>query len=113
MFSWKKKGYVNKWRSNREAPPVVTTNIFKLLIYRMQTGLLKTSGGGAKINFSNHFSRKFGLNISGHEEISFIDIYLTTDVKLYIDPTLIELVEDHWSNEAERVINDFFTIVAD
>lgn len=77
----------------------------------MQAGLLKTLGGGAKINFSNHFSRKFGLNISGHEDISFVDIDLTTDVTLYIDPTLIELVDHHWSNEAESVINDFFTNV--
>ena len=51
------------------------------------------------------------MNISGHKDISFIDIDLTTDVGLYIDPMLIEIVDNRWSNVAEGVINDFFTNV--
>lgn len=74
---------------------------------------ISTLGGGIEIDFSDHFSSKVGLEISGHQDVSFIDIDLTTDVELYIDPTLIEIVDNSWSNVAEHVINDFFTNVFD
>lgn len=60
-----------------------------------------------------HFGYFCGLNISGHEDIDFVDVNLKTDTKLFIDPCLIELAEDFFSKECTTVINSFFKSIFD
>ncbi|MBW6411326.1 hypothetical protein [Clostridium weizhouense] len=55
-----------------------------------------------------HFSNFFNLNLNGHEDIDFIDINLNTDIKLFIDPCIIENSNDSFSKECSYVINSFF-----
>lgn len=55
-----------------------------------------------------NISKKLGLNISGHQDIDFIDINLDQDTKLFLDPCLIECCEDDLSVQCNRTISDFF-----
>ena len=60
-----------------------------------------------------HFSNFFSLNINGHEDIDFVDVNLETDIRLFIDPCLIELADDSFSKECTAVINSFFKSIFD
>jgi len=60
-----------------------------------------------------HFSTFLNLNISGHEDIEFVDINLKTDIKLFLDPWLIENMNDSFSKQCTTVINSFFNYAFD
>lgn len=60
-----------------------------------------------------HFSNFFNLNIIGHEDIDFVDVNLKTDIKLFIDPCLIEGRNDIFSKDCELTINSFFNCIFD
>lgn len=60
-----------------------------------------------------HFSTFFYLNINGHEDIEFVDINLETDIRLFIDPWLIENTNDSFSKQCTTVINSFFNCAFD
>jgi hypothetical protein len=62
---------------------------------------------------TNHFSGHFGLNISGHVDIDFIDINLNTDTHLYLDPCLLEGSADIFSKDCTEIINSFFDKIFD
>jgi len=53
------------------------------------------------------------MDISGHQNIDFIDIDLDTDTELYIDPTLIDGLPVPWCVETKKVLDDFFENVFD
>lgn len=58
-----------------------------------------------------HISNFLGLNIDGHKDIDFVDVNLKTDTKLFIDPFLIESVQNSFSKECTAVINSFFNCI--
>lgn len=58
-----------------------------------------------------HFSEVYKLEIEGHHDINFIDIDLSKDTKLYIDPYRIEHVNDTFTLKASMLIKDFFSQV--
>lgn len=60
------------------------------------------------MNKKKHISKRMGLNISGHQDIDFLDINLKHDTKLFLDPCLIESCEDDFSVQCSRTISDFF-----
>ncbi|MBO7196748.1 MAG: hypothetical protein J6V80_05435 [Clostridia bacterium] len=55
-----------------------------------------------------NFSQKFGLNISGHHDIDFVDINIEGDSLLFIDPCLIECCNDDLSKTCSATISDYF-----
>lgn len=60
-----------------------------------------------------NISHKFNLAIQGHQDIDFIDIDLSTDTELYLDPTLIDVLPTPWCKETKKIINDYFENVFD
>ncbi len=49
------------------------------------------------------------LNInSGHANLDFVDVFLNSDNKVFIDPCLIEKATDPWSQSARLYMNNFF-----
>ncbi|MCI1952066.1 MAG: hypothetical protein LKJ50_03930 [Clostridiales bacterium] len=61
------------------------------------------------LNFSNYFN----LSISGHKDIEFIDVPVDTDVRLFLDPGLIESGGDNFSKACTAVIKSYFNAVFD
>lgn len=59
------------------------------------------------------FSKYFCLNNSSQKDLSFIDIRVDWDNKLFIDPTRIEAETDTFSAECDSIILDFFNTVLD
>ena len=55
-----------------------------------------------------HISEKFNLKINGHEDINFIDIDEREDVKLFIDPYVIQALPDEFCISARKSIDTFF-----
>lgn len=53
------------------------------------------------------FSKIFSIKTNGHADLDFVDIIPTTDIRLFIDPTLIEKSDDTKSLEAALVIDDY------
>ena len=49
-----------------------------------------------------HISEKFNLKINGHEDINFIDIDEREDVKLFIDPYVIQALPDEFCISARK-----------
>lgn len=60
-----------------------------------------------------HLSNFFNLSISGHKDIDFVDVNLKTDIKLFIDPSLIENTKDSFSKQCTLVIDSFFNCIFD
>jgi hypothetical protein len=60
-----------------------------------------------------HFSNFFNLGINGHEDIDYVDVNLKTDIKLFIDPYIIESRSDSFSKECAVAINSFFESIFD
>lgn len=58
-----------------------------------------------------NFSDYFELDIKGHRELEFIDVPIDTDVKLFLDPGLIEAGDDEFSKRCTAVIKSFFESV--
>lgn len=54
-------------------------------------------------------SKQLKLNIGGHKDISFVDISLNNDTKLFVDPYLIETNNDILSRKASKTISSFFS----
>ena len=50
----------------------------------------------------------FNINKKSHCEIEFVDIILTKDLKLFIDPTLIETWDSKWAASAQLVMKSYF-----
>lgn len=58
-----------------------------------------------------HISEKFNLNITGHNDIDFIDVDETNDTGLYLDPYVIQALHDDFCIEAQKYIDSFFAEV--
>jgi len=58
------------------------------------------------------FSEHFGLNLP-QENLHFVDICLTTDIPLYVDPYAFKIGMDLWSIECNNLVVDFFQNVID
>ncbi|MDE2125274.1 MAG: hypothetical protein KGJ62_01645 [Armatimonadetes bacterium] len=58
--------------------------------------------------FSDHF--RLGKS---QAELDFIDIPLTTDIPLFVDPYALSLADDIWYMECNDLIVDFFQLVVD
>lgn len=58
-----------------------------------------------------NISRKFNLDIIGHEDIDFVDVDEVNDIKLYLDPYVIQALQDDFCIEAQKYIDSFFTEV--
>ena len=57
---------------------------------------------------THNISYKLGLEISGHNDIDFIDIDFYQDTLLFLDPCLIECCGDEFSQKCSRTISDYF-----
>jgi hypothetical protein len=57
-------------------------------------------------------SQKFNLNKT-QAELDFVDIDISQDIPLFIDPFFISIRTDNWSIETSRTIRDFFQKVID
>ena len=55
-----------------------------------------------------HISTLFGLNITSHSQIEFVDIRIDKDTKLFIDPCLIDIRKDKWSLAAKLTIDNYY-----
>ena len=55
-----------------------------------------------------HFSEQFQMGEKGHSLYDFVDIDLDRDNQLFIDPALIGLGSDPWSQKARECIDSFF-----
>lgn len=58
------------------------------------------------------FSRVFGLDLS-QAELDFVNIDVTTDNRLYLDPYAIQIRDDEWSAKCGDHIRSFFNEVLD
>lgn len=58
-----------------------------------------------------NFSSYFGMSIQGHQDIAFVDIPVDTDVKLFLDPSLIEAGKDSFSEWCATGVSSFFGAV--
>lgn len=54
------------------------------------------------------FTQLFSIENNGHVDLDFVDIILSTDIRLFIDPTLIEKSNDVHSKNAYFVMDDYF-----
>lgn len=55
-----------------------------------------------------HISNIFGLEVSGHADLDFVDVAINADTKLFIDPCFIETSKDLFSIRCQEVIQDYF-----
>lgn len=55
-----------------------------------------------------HISKVMKLKIKSHSMIDFIDVKLSPDTKLFLDPCLIEIGKDIWSIQAQCSISNYF-----
>lgn len=60
-----------------------------------------------------NFSDYYGIGISGHRDIDFVDVQMDSDVPLYIDPERITLSNHPFAARAAYLIDDFFSEVFD
>ncbi|WP_435018581.1 hypothetical protein TA3x_000560 [Tundrisphaera sp. TA3] len=60
------------------------------------------------IFFSEHFRLE-----RGQDELDFVDIPVSTDVPLYVDPYAFKVGTDLWSIECNNLVVDFFQSVVD
>lgn len=58
-----------------------------------------------------NISQKFNIKITGHKDITFIDVDETHDTKLYLDPYVIQALQDDFCTEAQKCISSFFSEV--
>lgn len=58
-----------------------------------------------------NFSKYNKLPISGHKDICFVDVPVETDIKLFLDPGLIEAGTDQFSRQCAEVVKSFFDAV--
>jgi hypothetical protein len=56
---------------------------------------------------AKRLSKHFKLNKS-QAELDFVDVDLTGDMPLYIDPYTLSKRQDQWSVEASNLVVDFF-----
>jgi hypothetical protein len=56
-----------------------------------------------------NFTEFFGIDAkNGHADLDFVDIDIENDTALFIEPTLIESIDDDWYKECTTLINNFF-----
>lgn len=55
-----------------------------------------------------HVSSLLGIQNPRHSLFDFVDVNISGDQKLFIDPCLVSLCKDSWCKESSRIINDFF-----
>ena len=55
-----------------------------------------------------NISSIFNLNVNGHRDLDFVDIDDVKDTKLFIDPYVIQALNDDFCIEAQKCINSFF-----
>lgn len=58
--------------------------------------------------FSNHF----GIN-KPQSELDFVDVFVDTDLRIYIDPYALKIEEDDWSVECSDLVVGFFQELVD
>lgn len=56
-----------------------------------------------------NISELFGLKIRGHKDIEFIDIDEQNDTKLFLDPYVIQALQNDFCKKARESIDSFFT----
>lgn len=61
----------------------------------------------------NHISNILGIKECKHELISFVDIDINNDQRVFIDPVLISRQNDKWCKKVSLVIDDFFRVFFD
>lgn len=61
----------------------------------------------------HYLSMEFGLPISGHKDLGFIDVASNDDTSLFLDPCLIETQSDMFSRCCQRVIRDYIATLYD
>ena len=54
-----------------------------------------------------YVSDVWGLKQKGYEKIDFVDVAVNDDNELFIDPCLIEKMNDEWSIKAMKHIESF------
>lgn len=55
-----------------------------------------------------YVSDYLGVNIKGHSNFDFVDVYLDGDNKLFIDPCMIEMSDDPWCRNSTHIMKTFF-----
>lgn len=83
--------------------------LYTMIVYHVLTekfNIIFTIGED-KVHFSKHNS----LKINGHEDIDFVDINLTTDTRLFIDPFLIEGRRNSFAQQCEYIMTSFFECI--
>ena len=60
-----------------------------------------------------NFTEFYGMTITGHRDIDFVDIDVNTDVELYIDPERIALSNHPFASAANAAIEDFFSVLCE
>ncbi|MPM60407.1 hypothetical protein SDC9_107258 [bioreactor metagenome] len=56
----------------------------------------------------NHVSQQLNLHAVSHKDLDFVDIVLSPDTKLFLDPCLIEFGGTEWTAQAQRTITSYF-----
>lgn len=54
-----------------------------------------------------YLSDYFDLGCKGHANFDFVDVSLSSDTRLFIDPWLIEKADDMWSRNANAVLQSY------
>ena len=57
---------------------------------------------------STHISDVLGISRMSHSDIDFVNVKLSPDTKLFLDPCLIAQGQDEWSRKADQTINSYF-----
>lgn len=55
-----------------------------------------------------NISKIYNLEVLGHKDLDFVDIDEVKDTKLFIDPYVIQALDDDFCVEAQKCINTFF-----
>lgn len=64
-------------------------------------------------SFRKHISDLFKLGCKGHNNFNFVDVSLSSDTRLFIDPWLIEKAKDSWSCNANTVLQSYMDCLFD
>lgn len=55
-----------------------------------------------------YISNYLKLGVKGHSNFEFVDVFLNSDNRLFLDPCLIERGSSHWDRKAVALVDSFF-----